>query len=101
LPGKRHRTRANIYPAEPAHRLQRGLDRQGWGEAKIQERSCLFAKGAIFRQVAPGLAHEPEGRPVQRVSGKRLQEWLGLDCIHRRGDPVFDRGGSVSKSLLT
>ncbi len=60
--------------AEAADRLQRRLGGELGREAEIEEGWGAFPELAIFRQVAPGLAHQPERRHRQSFAGKRPQE---------------------------
>ncbi len=70
--------------AEAADRLQRRLDRERGVIAKIEKRRGLGPKLAIFRQVAPGLAHEPDRRRFLPLARKRGEEGLGQARFRRR-----------------
>ena len=63
--------------AEAADRLQRHLGREFGIVDEVEKPACLFPHGAIFRQVASGLAHHPEGRSGLPLSRKNLDERLG------------------------
>ena len=54
--------------AEAPDRLQRHLGCQHRVVAKVQERARRRPGPAIFRQIAPGLAHEPDRRALQRFA---------------------------------
>ena len=76
--GKRHRLAERMrhdqnireqncgIEAEPPDRLQRYLGGKFRIEHKIEEAAGLFAQRAIFRQIAPGLAHQPDRRRLER-----------------------------------
>ena len=55
---------------EPPHRLQRDLDRLVRRVAEFEERARRRPDGAILRQVAPGLAHQPDRRRRKARSGQ-------------------------------
>ena len=61
-------------------RLERGARRQLRVLADIPE-AVFGAKCAITRQVAPGLAHQPHRRPVERIAAQRRQK--SLTRMHR------------------
>ena len=61
-------------------RLERGARRQLRVLADVPE-AVLGAQCAIARQIAPGLAHQPHGRAVERVAAQRRQE--SLTRMHR------------------
>src|SRR5258708_2827619 len=67
--------RAGGIERETAHRLQRDLGRQPGRAHHLQERT-LRLEGAILRQVAAGLAHDPDRRPVERLAGAGGEESL-------------------------
>ena len=51
--------------AKAPHRLQRHLGRQFRIEAEVEKAPRLLAHGAVFRQVASGLPHQPDRRHLQ------------------------------------
>ena len=60
--------------AETADRLQCRLDGEGGVVAKIEEGRGFRPKLAVFRQVAPRLAHEPNRRRRLTLAGERGEE---------------------------
>ena len=54
-----------------AHGLQRRFDRQFRRVAELEEVRLTRAQALILRQIPPGLAHEPERRPVADLSAQR------------------------------
>ena len=62
--------------AEPADRLQRHLGGQFRIEAEIEEAAGLGAHLAIFRQIAAGLPHHPDGRDGLPLAGEHVDEGL-------------------------
>ena len=64
--GKQDRTVEAIAP----DRLQGDLGRRRAVIDQRQEAALLFAQGAVFRQIAPGLAHQPD-RPWPQVLAKK------------------------------
>ena len=65
---------------EAAYRLQGDLDRLVGRVAELEERACRRPDRAILRQIAPGLAHQPDRRRRKARSGQRLQEFPGAHC---------------------
>jgi hypothetical protein len=63
-----------------AHGLQRRFDRQFRRIAEAQEVRLTRAQALILRQIPPGLAHEPERRPIANLSAQRLQQALFHRC---------------------
>ncbi len=59
--------------AELADRLERDLDRELRSPADLEKR-VRFPDLPIFRKVATRLAHEPDGRPVDRLAAAGFQE---------------------------
>ena len=60
--------------AEAADRLQRRLDRQGGRVAEVEKGCGAGAHFAVFGQIAPRLAHEPDRRrwlPLARERGEK------------------------------
>src|SRR5688572_4571039 len=51
----------------PPNGLKGHFGRQVGRPADVEQRMAL-AKRTVFRHVAPGLAHEPDGRPVNRLA---------------------------------
>ena len=58
---------------EPTHRLQGRLSGFFRIQAEGNEIRCRRSQGPVFRQVAPGLTHEPDRRASARFSGENLQ----------------------------
>ena len=61
-------------------RLERGARRQFRVLAHVPE-AVLGAQCAIARQITAGLAHEPDGGPVERIAAQRREE--SLTRMHR------------------
>jgi hypothetical protein len=57
-----------------ADRLQRDFGGQFGIVAQRQEIPGLGPRRAVFRQVAPGLPHQPDGRHLHRLARQRTQE---------------------------
>ena len=70
--------------AEAPDRLERDFRRQFRREAQIEEASGTFAQRAIFRQITPGLAHEPDGWRGLRVAGEHVEDRFHDACLHGR-----------------
>src|SRR5690625_2739709 len=62
--------------AKAADRLQGDLARQFRVVAEVEETACLAAHLAVFRQIAPGLPHEPDRRRVEDLPAQGTQEPL-------------------------
>ena len=73
--------------AETADGLQRRLDSQGGRVAEIEKRRGFRANIAIFRQIAAGLAHEPDRRRPLPLAGERGEERLAREPWRRRRNP--------------
>ena len=58
---------------EAAEWLQRNLDREV-GRADHRDEVRLRLEGAVFGQVATGLTHDPDGRPVMGLSAEGGEE---------------------------
>jgi hypothetical protein len=65
--------------AKPAQRLQGDLGRQRRIEDQVEKAARLFTHGPIFRQVAAGLAHQPDGRVISRLPQAGAQEGVVLE----------------------
>src|SRR5581483_5500611 len=63
--------------AEAPDRLQGDLDGELRGEAEIEEAARFGADLAIFRQIAPGLAHHPERRRRLPLTGEHVEKRFG------------------------
>ena len=59
-----------------ADRLQRHFGGQSGVVAEVQEAAGPGPDSAVFRQVAPGLAHQPDRRPGQDLAGQGAEEGL-------------------------
>ena len=79
---------------EPPQRLQRRLDRQFGRLAKRQEVDAL-AQRAILRQVAAGLAHDPQRRAIDRLAPARPQE----PVVHERASSKAARAATMVSSM--
>ena len=70
--------------AEAADRLQRDFRCKLGREAQIEEAPRPLAQRAIFRQVTPGLAHEPHGWRRLRAAGQDFEDRFHEACLHGR-----------------
>ena len=68
--------------AEAADRLQRDLGGELRREAEIEEPAGALAQRAIFGQIAPGLAHEPDRRHGLRPAGQDFEDRFGFGTAH-------------------
>jgi hypothetical protein len=66
---------------EPAHRLQRHLGRDPWIRAERQHVLHVRPQRHVLWQAAPSLAHEPDGRPLQRLPVDGAKQ-VGPDGVH-------------------
>ena len=62
--------------AEAPDRLQRDLGGAARVVAEIEERAGLGAQLAVFREIAAGLAHEPDRRRPDRLAAEHAQNRL-------------------------
>ena len=60
--------------AKPTHRLQRDLSREFRRETEREKISRLFTQRSIFRQIAPGLPHQPYWRRPAGLMVKNVQK---------------------------
>jgi hypothetical protein len=70
--------------AEAPDRLERDFRRKLGREAQIEEAPGTFPQRAIFRQIAPGLAHEPDGWRGLRAAGQHFEDRFHEVCLHGR-----------------
>ena len=75
---------------DAAHRLQRDFGREIGRSAELEQRIAL-AQRAVLAHVAAGLAHEPDGRRVDRLpaagleeSATRVGQWVTLRRLRAR-----------------
>ena len=61
---------------EAADRLQRRFGGERRGVTEVDERRSFGADFAIFRQIAPGLAHQPDRRRLLSAAGEGGQEFV-------------------------
>ena len=70
---------------EPPERLQRHFARQLGIIAQIKERSGLRPQLPVFRQIASGLAHEPDRAPFRLAFPKNVeQRFPGHALLHNK-----------------
>ena len=70
--------------AEAADRLQRDFRCKLGREAQIEKAPRALAQRAIFRQIAPGLAHEPHRRRRLRAARQDFEDRFHETCLHGR-----------------
>lgn len=73
------------------------LGGEGGGGAEADEVGDFGADGAVFGEVSAGLAHEPDGRGPDLVTGEDAQEFFGhgIRCL---GDGR-DGGGACALGI--
>jgi hypothetical protein len=85
--------------AEASDRLQRRLGGKLRRVAELQEVAGLRAQCSIFRQVASGLPHQPDGRRRQRLSGEDAQQ-PALVSFTRQRHVLFQFKNPDSESVI-
>jgi len=82
-------------------RLQRHFRGEGGRVAKVQEAAGLGPRCPVFGKVAPGLAHQPDGRAGLALSGKDTQERLFTARLgDRHGGPLVLHTPSYTRIFL-
>jgi hypothetical protein len=66
--------------AEPPQRLQSDLGRGRAVVDQFEEAALAAAQLAIFRQVAPGLAHQPQRARLQIAAAQYVEKGAGHDA---------------------
>ena len=63
--------------AEATDRLERDFGRRCTVVGKRQEAALLFPQRPVLGEVAPGLAHQPQGNPIAPLSVQCLEQGAG------------------------
>ena len=80
---------------EAAQRLQRDLDRQLRRLAQREEVDLLTQR-AVLRQVAAGLAHDPQRRAIDRLAPARPEEAI----VHERASAKAAPAAAMVSSMM-
>ena len=78
-------------------RLQRGFGRQLRVACQRHETACLCAQGAVFGQVTPGLAHEPNGGVSGGLALAGAQEGVVAQGGKRRSTGFRHESGPLKR----